>query len=218
MSRRPVVSILVLTAALLIGGGPYLLRPGGTQNAPGQLIGNVDMQRLFIESDARRAAEERIMQYGRQMGQRFDEVAATPFLTPEEILEYSDILNTEKQTDAQKQRLAAIKAESGKRAEEFQKLSVLKDNEITPQTRTRLRELTTLRDQQRQAMERLRQIYQQMVNEEDGRQMRQAQMEVREIVGRVAKERGFTQVFDSAALVYASIDLTPVVMPQVKKK
>jgi len=216
MSRRPSVNVLVLSAAFLIGAGPYLVRAAGIQAATG-VVANVDMQRVFLESDARKAAETRVREYGRALFQRFGETAQLAYLTADEIAEYSEIVNAEQPTAAQQQRLAAIKAESAKRTDEAQRLALIKDSDLTAKDRARLRELNTIKEQQKPALDRLRQLYQQMVNEEDLRQTRVAHGEVRAIVGRVAKEMGCSEVFDTSSLVYATVDITQNVLPKVKK-
>lgn len=216
MSRPPSVNVLILSAALLIGAGPYLVRAAGVQAASG-VIANVDMQRVYLESDARKAADARVREYGRTLFQRFEETTRLPYLTADEIGEYSEAINAAQPSAAQQQRMAAIKALSAQRAEEAQKLALIKDADLTPKDRARLRELNTLKEQQRPALDRLRQLYQQMINEEDLKQNREANAEVRAIVGRVAKEMGCTEVFDTSSLVYATLDITPNVLLKVKK-
>lgn len=217
MPRLPLANVLVLTTALLIGAGPYLVRAAGMR-AEQEVVANVDMQRLFMESEARKTAEKKIREYGHLLFQRYEEIARLQYLTPAEIEEYSLAINAPTPTEAQKQRVAALKAESTKRTEEAQRLAVLKESEITDKDRARLRELSAMQQRREQTMELLKKLYQQMVNDEEARQSRAAREEIRAAVNRVAKEMGFTQVFDSSVLIYATTDLTPNVLPKVRAR
>jgi Skp family chaperone for outer membrane proteins len=217
MSQRSLAHVLIFAVALLIGAGPYLVRAAGLR-AEQEVVANVDMQRLFMESEARRTAEKNIREYGHLMYQRYEEIARLPYLTPAEIEEYSLAINSPNPTEAQKQRIAALKGESAKRSEEAQQLALRRDSEITDKDRARLRELSAMQQQREQTMELLKKLYQQMVNDEEARQSRAAREEIRAVVGKVAKAMGIAQVFDSSVLLYAAIDLTPNVLPKVKAK
>jgi Skp family chaperone for outer membrane proteins len=217
LPRKSLTHYLILTAALLIGAGPYLVRAAALRPDQG-LVANVDMQRVFAESEARQTASARVRGYAAAVSQRFDETSRLTFLNAQEIGEYSEIINAEKPTDAQKQRAEALKAESAKRADEMQKLSTKKEADLTPQDHARMKELAAVEQQRPQALEGLRRIYQNMVSDEEAKQMNLAQAEVRVLVGKMAKEQGFTEVFDTTALVYAPIDLTPNALLRVKKK
>lgn len=217
MSKQPLANVLLLTVAFFIGAEPYLVRAAGLR-AEQEVVANVDMQRLFMESEARKTAEKNIREYGHLMFQRYEEIARLQYLTPAEIEEYSLAINAPTPTEAQKQRVAALKAESARRTEEAQRLAILKDSEITDKDRARMRELSAMQQQREQAMELLKKLYQQMVNDEEARQSRAAREEIRAAVGKVAKAMGITQVFDSNVLLYATIDLTPNVLPKVRAK
>lgn len=217
MSRPPQTSILLLSAALLIGAGPYLVRAVGQQPDRGT-VAIVDMRRLFLESDARQANARRVIELDRTLSQRFDQIRQMTYLTGEEIGELNALLNVEKPTEEQKNRIAAIQTEAGKRAEEYARLSTTKDSDLTAQDKMRLRQLNGMAEQHRLAMAQLQQLYQRMVSDEGERQTRQTQAEIRAVVGKLAREMGYTQVFDVEALVYAPVDLTEKALDRVKKR
>ena len=217
--RRPFTSPLVLTAAILIGAGPYVVRAASTPHAaPQEGPAMVDLMRVYGESDVRKAADQKIEEYGKLMGQRFDEIAGMSYLNATEIRDYSDAQNAEKPTDADKQKLAAIKAESAKRSAEAQALIGKKDSDLTAADRMRLRDLTAMKEQQPSIMGQLQRLYQQLVNNKDTELTRLGVAEVRTIIGKLAKEQGFIQVFDTTAMVYAPTDLTQAALAKVKKK
>src|SRR5437588_5171985 len=132
--RRPVTNHLILSVALLIGAGPYVVRAASRANPaapPQEGPAMIDLMRVYGESDVRKAAEQKISEYGKMLGTRFDEVAAMPYLTTTEIRDYSDALTAEKPTDADKEKPATIKAEAGKRAAEAQALTSKKDADLS---------------------------------------------------------------------------------------
>lgn len=225
MSKRSALNPLVLTAALVIGAGPYVgpwvaratgLRGG--RNTETSTIANVDIQKVYAESEARVQAEERVQAFGRKAGAHFEEIAKMDFITPEETNDISVALNTEKPTDAQTKQVAAIRASNASRTDEYQKLTAKKDTELTAQDRTRLRDLNAIVRQRPEIMGRLQKIYQGAVDEEETKENRQGVAEVRAAIQKLAKDQAFTQVFDMSALVYAPNDLTDQAVKKLKAK
>ena len=83
MSKRPLSHIFVLSTALLIGAGSYVVRAAGTGAEPGT-VANVDMQRLYEESDARRTAIQRVQEKARTFSDNF-EMTLGPMLRSKRI-------------------------------------------------------------------------------------------------------------------------------------
>lgn len=207
----------VAGVALLLCAGPYLVRASGrAQDTAG--VANVDLQKVFSESDARRAAEAKVAEFGRVTFQRFEEIASLRYLTRDEITDLFDAANAEAPTEAQKARAAALKAESARRVEEAQSLANKKDAELSEADRRRLRELNTMLQQQPAVLAQMRSIFQRMVNDKEQELMRQALNEVRGVVSQVAKGMNLAQVFDSSSLVYCTLDITPNVLQKVRKR
>jgi hypothetical protein len=217
VSKRPLTHILVLSTALLIGAGPYVVRAAGIGPDAGA-VANVDMQRVYAESDAKKASDTRVREYGRTMFDRFAQTAQLQFLSAEELSDYSEAMNSEKPTDAEKKKIADLKAESTRRLDENQKLATTPQATLTDKDKERLRILNGYQQQRPQILDRLQKVYQQMVDEEEIRQQRQGMVEVRGIVGKVAKDQGITQVYDATAMVVAPVDLTQQALQKVKKK
>jgi len=174
--------------------------------------------RVYDESDARKAAEARIVEYGRLMGKRFDEIAGNQYLMSNEIEQYADALNAETPGAAEKQKIDAIKAESAKRVTEAQGLNAKKDAELSAADRARLRELTTMLQQQNLVIKNLERLFQNMVNAKEAKELRLGLAEVRGVISKLAKDQGITQVFDTSSLVYAQADLTQAALLKVQKK
>lgn len=230
MSKRPLINGLVLATALLIGAGPivgpYVVRAAGARTgrtsvalertADSSPIANVDMQRLYEESEARVQAESKVRAFSVKSYQNFEETTKLTYVTPEEIEEFSRIINDEKQPDAK--RLAAIRASSAARGEEFQKLSAKPQSALTVEDRKKISDLTKMAQQQPVLLDRLQKFYQEAVDEESNKQRRLGFAEVRAAVQKLAKDQGFTQVYDVTALVYAPNDITEQALKKVKAK
>src|SRR5437016_2160092 len=161
---RP-ANVLILAAALFIGAGPYLVRAAG--HAPdGPITANIDLLKVYGESDARRNAYTRADVFARLMDKRYDDLNGVPYLTTAEIKDFAGASAAEKPTDADTQKIAALKTESAKRAEDYQLLSSKKEADITPAERTRLRDLNVMIQQRPQIMEGVHHLFQDLVNAE----------------------------------------------------
>lgn len=216
MRRSSWTNTLVLVTAILVGGGPYVVRAAAGAFQGGG-VANADVQSLFDQSDAKKAADEKVKEFGTTLFKRFEETARMKYLTVDELSEYSAAINAEAPTPMQTQRITAIKKASTDRAEEYSRLLGKPDAQVTAADRARLRELNTMEQARPEALQRLSQIYQRNVDAEEAKLKRLALAEVRQAIAKVAKENGVAEVFDSAALVAAPLDLTPLVLPKVRK-
>jgi Skp family chaperone for outer membrane proteins len=226
MARKSLTNTLVLSAALILGAGPYIVRAAGNHDKPAAVEGQaengktacVDMARVYAESAAKQKVVVKIREFGTTVFQRFEELTRLSYLTMDELNDYSEALFAQPQTDAQKQKMTSLRAESAKRTEEYQNLSATKDADLTPADRTRLRELNGIAQKQPQVFGQMQAGARQLVNEEEERLTRQGVSEVRDIVSKLAKEQGFTYVYDSNALVVAPVDLTLKAIERVQPK
>jgi hypothetical protein len=217
VSKRPLTHILVLSTALLIGAGPYVVRAAGVGADPGT-VANVDMQRLYDESDARRTAIGRVQDRARVFSDNFEATMRLQYLSLDEYEQFTNALNAEMPTEAEKKKVAELKAEAAKRADEAQKLATTPQDKLSNQDKERLRLLNGYQQQRQQAMAGLQGAYRIKLDEEDARQNRLGMAEVRSIVTKLAKDQGITQVYDSTAMVVAPVDLTQQALTKVKAK
>jgi hypothetical protein len=217
VSKRPLTHILVLSTALLIGAGPYVVRAAGVGADPGT-VANVDMQRLYDESDARRTAIGRVQERARVFSDNFEATMRLQYLSLDEYEQFTNALNAEMPTEAEKKKVAELKAEAAKRADEAQKLATTPQDKLSNQDKERLRLLNGYQQQRQQAMAGLQGAYRIKLDEEDARQNRLGMAEVRSIVTKLAKDQGITQVYDSTAMVVAPVDLTQQALTKVKAK
>jgi hypothetical protein len=217
VSKRPLTHILVLSAALLIGAGPYVVRAAGTAADPGT-VANVDMQRLYDESTARRTAIARVQERARVFSDNFEATMRLQYLSLDEYEQFTIALNADPQTEADKKQVTDLKAESSKRTDEAQKLATTPQDKLTAQDKDRLRVLNGYQQQRQQAMTGLQGAYRIKLDEEDARQNRLGMAEVRSVVTKLAKDQSITQVYDSTAMVVAPVDLTQQALQKVKTK
>ncbi len=215
MRTIPVVAAVCLVGALLLVGrtNNVTASPRPTE----ALVANVDLQALVDQSDARKEADVKVREFGAVMFKRFDETSKLKYLTLDEISEYSAALNADPQSDAHKQKVVAIRAESARRADEASTIAAKAGADLTPADKARVTLLSDMEQVRPVALERLNQLYRQNVNTEEARLRRLTLVAIREAVGKVAKEQGFTQVFDTSSLVYSSVDLTPLALVRVRK-
>jgi Skp family chaperone for outer membrane proteins len=158
-----------------------------------------------------------VKEFGSLLFKRFEETAKMRYLSVDELSEYSSAVNAETPTEMQTQRIAAIKKASTDRVEEYSRLLGKAEAQVTAADKARLRELNGMEQARPDALQRLSQIYQRNVDAEEQKLKKLAIAEVRQTIGKVAKENGVGEVFDSAALVAAPLDLTPLVLPKVRK-
>ena len=210
-------STLILAAALLIGAGPYVVSAARNAADPNTRA-QVDLQQVFDASDARNTADAKTGQFARKLDQKFTEMAQMQFLTPSELRDLSLILVKEAPTPEETAKAAQLKTESEKRNGELNTLGQKKEADLTAADRNRLRELNGMRPVHAQTMVKIQQLYQQMVNEENGRNERAGMAAVREIVKKIAKDKGITEVFDTSTMIVAPVDLTKDALEKVKKK
>ena len=207
---------LVLAAALLLGAGPYVVNAARNAADPNTRA-QVDLQQVFDASESKLLADAQTGQYARRLDQKFSELAQMPFLTPSELRDLSIILSKESPTPEESAKATQLKAESEKRGGELGALGQKKDADLTTADRNRLRELNGMRPVHAQTMLKIQQLYQQMVNDENNKNDRTGMAAVRDIVKKLAKDKGIAEVFDTSTMIVAPLDLTKDALEKVKK-
>ncbi len=215
MPKRLIVNSLVLSTAIIIGVGPYVVKAAGFHAESGATA-NVDLQRVYMESDAHTKAEERVRDFGIKLGQRFDTIQKLQFLSAEEISDLSVSLNVDKPTDVETKKIAEITKVSATRASDFQNLSSKLN--LTDPEKKHLNELSGYQQTRGQVTDRLSKLYQSAVDQEEAKQNRQGLAEIRAIVAKVAKDQGISQVFDTSSMIVAQVDLTEASLKKAASK
>lgn len=227
MGRGPfALHALTLSVALFVGAGGVMVHArqpradAPNMQAPlltGQ-IGSVDIERVYVASGGPEQLAQRATEIATEVAQRFNEVKGVGQLDQNELSEYGTLLFRAVRSEADQARLKALKAISDQRADELNRLQIKPDGMLTPEDKTRMRQL---QDQNRQFLALLPN-WQDDLRAQQGERVeafRRTQMaRLRPVIGKLAVERGIAHVFDSTALVYSANDLTPAVLQRVSKR
>ena len=121
----------------------YLARHAVCIVAVAPLMAGLELgRRIYATNDDARFAvlAQDVLSHGFRL---FPDLNGVPYLTTAEIKDFAGASAAEKPTDADTQKIAALKRESAKRAEDYQLLSSKKEADITPAERTRLSDACT---------------------------------------------------------------------------
>lgn len=186
------------------------------RTADARITAVVDLDEVFENSRQRLEAVRKVNELRRTSAERYDETGRLQFVTPDELDDFSNALNTDPATEASKQKVNAIREMASKRNAEFNKLATTADAQLTDKDRARMRELSRMKQGFPELMNLLRNVYQAKVNEEDAKVTRAARREIAAIVGKLAKDQGITEVYDQSSMVYNATDLTQAAIAKVK--
>jgi Skp family chaperone for outer membrane proteins len=219
MQKQNWVSAGILGAALLIGGGMSLLRADqGKETTAMAGVASVDMEKVFASSNAPNVLTEASMKFEKQAMEHLREIASVPYLSGMELAEYAPLVAKTMLTDAEKARKKELKELSDERFKRKNELTVKKEGDITAEDRKFLNEMVQRERNLQQALPRI-QADMQGSEARTLEEVRRDQMaKLRDLVGKVAKEKGFDHVFDADSLVYSSTDLTSAVLQKLPKK
>jgi hypothetical protein len=219
VSKRPTFNILVLSAALVIGAGPYVVRAAGSRpGAPADPSGRalVDMQRVYAASESRATAETRIREQATKLFANFETMGGLRFLTQSELADYYDAVSAINQTEVETRKMDALKKANADRQETFQALAT-KAN-LTDAEKKQMQGLTANQQQHPVIMQQVQRVFQNRVNDLEVLENRKGMAEVRVAVSKLAKDQGIAEVFDTTAMVHAPVDLTEQAVKAVQKK
>jgi Skp family chaperone for outer membrane proteins len=217
MQRNNWVPASILAVALLVGGGVVFSRAEGGKEARAGMdaVASVDMEKIFAASDAPKTLAEASLNFERQATEQIRAIASVPYLSPAELTEFAGIVAVAMQTEAQKARAKELKELSDSRHKRRQELSTKKP--LLPEEEKFLNEMAQRERGLQQALPRIQQDMQ--GNEAQLLQnLRREQMaKLGDMVEKIAKDKGFTHVFDSSSLVYSVNDVTAAVIQKMPK-
>ena len=216
MNKRLAFNGFVLTVAIAIGAGPFMVHAAG-RNAEG-IVANIDMQRAYADSEMRRTADAKAHEFSVRLYKQYEEVQKLQFLKMDEIQDFSNAATNEKPTDKDTKTIGDIKKTSETRMEEYAKLSSKEQASLTKADKDRISELNKTEQQRPLLLDTLQRLMQDEVNKDAEHQTRLGVAELRLTVNKIAKEQGVQQVFDTSALVVAPIDLTEATVKRVAPK
>lgn len=214
MLHNRISTIGVLCLALLLAAGALAVHARGNQPAA-PVVAMVDMERLFTSSDAPQKLAEKSAEISAQAEQRMKDVFDGAFLAQQEGQEYIRLLAKAMPTPEEQARLKELRALSETRSRRLQELSG--KNPLDDMEKKELNELNGRRRNVELVMPRLQEDLQADAASRVEAVRRELYNQIRTVVAQVAKEKGVTQVFSSETLIYSALDLTPQVLPKLKK-
>ena len=179
----------------------------------------VDMGRLYDGSSAPKEYERNEQEVAQDADKRIKILGGIEYLEPAEIQEFLILVGKFTPTPQEAERITALQTLSGTRGAEMRTIQTKEAASLTAQDKKRLQ---TLLD----ASRNFRNVYlpnieAQIRNSAIARAQTfrvQQMTDLRTVVGKYAKEKGFQHVFDSGTLIYSQIDITEKVLERVKKK
>lgn len=218
MNLRNVGPVGALALALWIGGGALVSHAHQANNNGGLAgcnIAVVDMNRVYNASDAPRQLDAKAAEYETEASQQLKKIVDARYLDINELKEFGTLLNIASPTDPDKARIQALQTTAQQRADELRMLQT-KQNPNAAETK-RLNELTQLGRLMDQVLPEIRDSLLQTQSARVAAFRQEQIARLREVVGKIAKAKGFAHVFEANALVYSVNDLTADTLQQVAK-
>jgi Skp family chaperone for outer membrane proteins len=116
-------------------------------------------------------------------------------------------------TADQKQQIADLETQASKASDDLATLQQKKD--ATDADRVQLQQFTQQQQQGQQALQDIADTYRQTLDQKNQALSADIASDIRAAVADVAKKQGITVVFDSSVAIYASTDLTPLVITKL---
>jgi Skp family chaperone for outer membrane proteins len=198
----------------LNGGGAQTPRPGQNKTEAAS-VAVVDMNQVFESSEAPKQLAQKAADIEAEASRKFQDITSGAFLDQKEGQEYLQLLTKAKPTPEDQTRLKQLRELSTTRDKRLQELS--QKNPLNDAEKNEMRDL----DARRRNMDLILPRFQEDLQADAAARIeavrRELYSQIREVVAKVAKDKGVTQVFSSEALIYASQDLTPQVLQKFKK-
>lgn len=224
MAKQNLASILVLALGLLLGAGALVSHARQGEEKQGEAmvlskVASVDLDRLYRASDAPQIVDRQFIEFEMELQSRLNDIVERTFLDFNELQEYVNLLGKPTPEQADRDRIQALRQISSQRQANMRQLQAKPEKELTPEEKKTILSTTErVRLFQTQWLPILRREYESLAAARRNEAQRLQEERLREIVRQIAKDKGFTHVFDSGTLVYSVHDLTPIALPKVTKK
>lgn len=228
MNNRLLAHVGILVTALVIGGSalvshahPKLDEPPPANAAAPLTIGSiamVDIEKVYNASGDTDQLQQKANEIATDAEQRLKNISAVPYLNQAELQEYLTLVNKIAPNEQEQARFKALHDLSDQRQQELNALQVKPDAQLTEMDKARMRQLQEASRLLEQVLPSLQeQLRQQQLARVDA--YRRDQMsKLRGVVAQVARDKGYTQVFEASTLVYSVNDLTSAVIQKVGKR
>ena len=214
MQQQRIGAIGAFCLAFLIGAGALAVRAGdNTPTTP--VVAVVDMNRVFQASDAPQKLAQKAGEIEQAAMQRLKDINGAAFLPQKELQEYSQLLAKAVPAPQDQERMKQLRELSDQFSKRLQELT--NKGQLTDTEKKEMGDLTARQRQMAQALPRIQEDLQADIASRIEAVRRDLLAQLRETVGKVAKEKNITQVFSSETLIYSTADLTPQVLQKLKK-
>ena len=219
MTRR-IVTAAALSVSLFLGIGAYVVQAKGRraemkeQNA-GISLASVDIEKIYAEAGAEEDLIQAAQEKQKDSNNRIQRIAGASYLEPVELEEYGTLIGKLKPTPEEQKRMDALKLLETAREEELKDLSTKKIPTETEQKR--MSYLIGRKSALARELPQVSASFQAQQEDYVAAYRRYQIKALRVEVGKVAKEKGVANVFDSSSLVYSANDLTEAVVSYIKK-
>lgn len=187
------------------------------KKAAGPLFGHVDVAQVLNESKARQRDVAELTQLAGGFRKVLEELQAANarFLTEAEIKEMATLYEKVTKTDADKKRLQALEDSAAAKATRKRNL----ENTANP-TDEQQQQFGQLRDAEEKGNNSLKAVNDDYSKKIDARQTElnnKTVGEIKNIIGKIAQDKGLSVVFDSQVAIWTANDITQDVIKQVNK-
>ena len=220
--KNQLVPVIAVSIALLAGVGAFVVQAKdntAVQKEPSAIgtIGSADIERIYIDSGAGEALLQAAQARQVDSVERMRMISSSPYLESAELGEFGVLMGKLKPSPDEQKRLEDLKALSIRRGNELKtiqtKLTPLSDEE-----KKSMAHLIELKSSLEKELPRVSASFQAQQEEWAALYRRYQLKELRNEIGKIAKEKGIAHVFDTNALVYTTNDVTQAVLDRLKKQ
>jgi Skp family chaperone for outer membrane proteins len=187
---------------------------GSGFHAPGDKVGTVDMERVFNESTFAKTQTENLKTMGQTRQAVLEFLDTYRTIKPEDAQKFRDLSLKEKPTDSDKAAIEQIKNDAKASEAKYRELST----KAGP-TADELKQIADLNNRKDATGQLIQQWQQDFMNEVQAKQagLRQEALgKVKTAIQKVARDQGYSIVFDQSVAPYSANDLTDDAMKAMK--
>ncbi len=189
------------------------------KNAPASapVFGSVDTAKCAQESKGRQASEDELRGFGQTLERALQRLSGSSsrFLTEAEIKELAALYEKEPASEGDKKRIQELETKGDASSAELSRLQQV--GSPTDADKKKFSDLTTEQQKGDAVLQSVRDTYLARVNARREELSMKYTNQIRETVGKIAKDKGLTVVFDSQFVLYTATDITQDVIKALNK-
>ena len=189
------------------------------KNAPvaAPVFGSVDLQKCAQESKGRQDSEDQLRAFAAGLDKSLQRLSGSSsrFLEETEIRELSALYEKDPASDADKKRIQELEAKGDSSGAELSRLQQVATP--TDADKKRFTDLTAQQQKGDGILQAVRETYSSRLQARREDLSNKYTALIRDAVGKIAKDKGLTVVFDSQFALYTANDITADVIKQLNK-